>query len=172
MEVRVSEADFDTQSSAANVGWSEFDVSITPDARVGMAEFDAAAGVDAHVGHCEFDAISGCDVRIGCCEFDTIAVCDVRVGHCEFDSASGFDAHIGMCEFDARATEAIIGFVEFDTQSETHAAIPQFGAGGGTSRYYSYSRNRYDIPVSDVDEEDEERIVIEILMEIAKHELI
>lgn len=97
----------------------------------------------------------------------------VHVGFAEFDAlAPAFDVRVGWAEFDALGAQygVCVGWAELDCLSPTSNPVPPYSLGGGVTRYHSYARQDYDIPV-DVDEAEEEHIILQILMEIAAHEL-
>lgn len=98
---------------------------------------------------------------------------DIRIGWAEFDAtAPPMQVNIGWCEFDVASTSTVcIGWAEFDCRSPTTDPVPPFYPGGGVSRYHSSQYERYDVPLLDVLEEEEEEIVLALLMEIAEHEL-
>lgn len=99
---------------------------------------------------------------------------DARVGWAEFDAlAEPFQVNVGWAEFDAQGAQLLcfVGWAEFDCRSPGAVPIPPYAPGGGTTRYHSRTKQQYDIPVFADTEDDEERIVLEILMEIAKNEI-
>lgn len=90
---------------------------------------------------------------------------------------------VGFATFDALANQGrvYVGWAEFDVQNGSDTPIPSFPQGGiggyGSSQrwsrfssYYDHVEKKYNIPVQ-VDESEEEEILMQILMEVAKHEL-
>lgn len=108
------------------------------------------------------------------------------VGFAEFDTqAQPSRAHVGWAEFDALAgqSRSYVGWASFDTADAESpvSAQPPEGLGGGADRnggslmsgkHYSSTRKQYNIPISNVDESEEEEVLMQILMEIAKNEFI
>lgn len=113
--------------------------------------------------------------RIGFAEFDAKGVpFDAHVGWAEFDVIGvPFNVNVGWAQFDAlgQPFNVCVGWAELDCRSPNDAPIPPFRPGGGTRRYHSDTEKQYQIPV-DSEEEDEEAIILTILMEIAKNELL
>jgi hypothetical protein len=106
----------------------------------------------------------------------------VNVGFAEFDAlAVPFGVRVGWAELDVLAGGVCVGWAEFDVLSDNDLPIPSFPQGGiggyGSaqrwsrfSNYYDHVEKKYNIPVQ-VDESEEEEILMQILMEVAKHEL-
>ena len=97
---------------------------------------------------------------------------DVRVGFAEFDALAA-PVYVGWAEFDALGAPygVCVGWAELDCLSPTDQPVPPFSRGGSVRRYHSAAKKNYEIPVM-VDEDEEEQIVMQILMEIAKNELL
>lgn len=134
---------------------------------VGSAEFDAASSA-VYVGWAAFDGAATASASIGWAEFDTLAS-GVSIGWAELDTQAA-GACVGWAEFDAGALAVHVGWCELDCQSPTANPIPPYSPGGGVTRYHSYADKQYSVPV-EIDEDEEEQIILQILMEIASHEL-
>lgn len=104
------------------------------------------------------------------------------VGFAAFDTqAESGRTYVGWAQFDAQssASRAFVGWASFDTQdfqeSTDSPLVPGRGGGGdrgGTftsiSKYYSSTRKQYNTPIHNVDESEEEEVIMQILMEVAR----
>jgi hypothetical protein len=106
---------------------------------------------------------------VGFGELDTESTV-TSVGFAEFDTLSS-GAGVGWCEFDTHGGACYVGWVEFDCGSPITNPVPPFYPGDDVKRYHDHSREQYDIPVT-ANEDEEEEILMVILMEIAKNELL
>ncbi len=105
----------------------------------------------------------------------------VYVGWAAFDAqvmppdgqTTPISVNVGWAEFDVQAApfNVCVGWAELDCRSPSELPVPPFQPGGGVTRYHSRIRSRYEIPL-EVDEDEEEHIIMQILMEIAAHELV
>lgn len=86
---------------------------------------------------------------------------------------------VGFAEFDAQAQprRSFVGWAEFDASAGSSGPVLSFPAGGigghsrgpRLARYYDESERKYKIPVSGINEAEEEEILMQILMEVARH---
>lgn len=87
-------------------------------------------------------------------------------------------SYVGFAEFDAQAQprRSYIGWAEFDVAAGSDGLALVFPAGGigghsrgpRMARFYDDSERKYTIPVSGINESEEEEILMQILMEVAR----
>lgn len=104
----------------------------------------------------------------------------VTIGWASFDALSPpTSVQVGFAEFDARAgaTDVTVGWAEFDAGMAVApevpmydlGAMPIYGGGGVQPRYHSMNlRKQYRIRVR-AENEEEEQIVLNLIMEFARH---
>lgn len=88
-------------------------------------------------------------------------------------------SYVGFAEFDAQAQprRSFVGWAEFDVSAGSDGPALVFPAGGigahgsrgpRMARFYDDSERKYTIPVSGINESEEEETLMQILMEVAR----
>lgn len=97
----------------------------------------------------------------------------ITIGWATFDAAHPpVSVQVGFAEFDARAgsTDVVIGWAEFDAGIAAPSSI--YGGGGARSRYHDevIPQRQFRIRVH-AENDEEEQIVLNLIMEFARHVL-